>query len=245
MGPARGSRQGAAPRPHRGGGRGSRGNPCERRGATEEWPPRSCAVCPRPRSSWCPVAPTLGGDLGCPAGRCGRCASGAGGRRWQDGHRSGSAVDGVTSAGWAAAYPCDDGLPRTADGPCPAPTSTTTDVYASAWSNRLIVESRRRRRRVRGAAPAGGDHRRRQRRHVATRGVCTFANRPDRHHARPPHRSWRRGPSSTSGSPRRSATRPSSATSPSRRGPPAGFVTAYGCDGGGCRSSPTVSPARI
>lgn len=51
------------------------------------------------------------------------------------------AVDGVTSAGWAAAYPCDDGLPRTADGQVSRADLNYDGRVASAWSNRLIVEA--------------------------------------------------------------------------------------------------------
>ncbi len=51
------------------------------------------------------------------------------------------AVDGVTSAGWATAYPCDDGLPRTSDGQASRADLNYDGRIASAWSNRLIVEA--------------------------------------------------------------------------------------------------------
>lgn len=51
------------------------------------------------------------------------------------------AVDGVTTAGWAAAYPCDEGLPRAADGQALRADLTYDGRVASAWSNRLIVEA--------------------------------------------------------------------------------------------------------
>lgn len=51
------------------------------------------------------------------------------------------AVDGVTAAGWAAAYPCDDGLPRTADGQAARADLNYDGRITPAWSNRLVVQA--------------------------------------------------------------------------------------------------------